>query len=203
MILTSIILSIHVAHRCGAAARLVKIRYPHVPEGRTENSPPLLLFSNAQRKGGRGDLKLFFKGHGEMGGGGESGFAGDAFYRAGGVFDDEAFGVFKTKTEYVLMRGLSAVMEKKTGEMAKGHASQGLQLSRAQLVGEVVLNEGLHALEDHTASELQVLVGVHSLRKVADGIEHARDEGGEQGGGVCLRKTEIPPRCGDIDQLPA
>jgi hypothetical protein len=102
---------------------------------------PQLLFSNAQSKGGRSDLELFFKGHGEMRGGGESGFAGYAFYRAAGIFDDEAFGVFQPEAQDMPVRGLSAVLEKKTREMTKGHASQGFQLTSIQLVGEVVLNE--------------------------------------------------------------
>ena len=106
---------------------------------KTPLPPP--LFSNAQRKGGRGDVKLFFKGHGEVRGGGESGFDGDAFYGAAGGFDDEAFGLFQPETQDVLVRGLSAVLEKKACEVTEGYASQGFQLCRTQLVGEVVLNE--------------------------------------------------------------
>ena len=148
-------------------------------------------------------MELFLEGHREMRGGGESGFDGDAFYGPAGVFDEEALGVFEPEAQDVLVRGLSAVLEKKAGEVAEGDTSQGLQLLGAQLVGQVVLNEGLHAFEDHAASKLQVFLGVHSLGKVADGIEHACDKSGKQRGGVCLREAEISRRYSNIDQLAA
>jgi hypothetical protein len=87
-------------------------------------TPLLLLFSDAQRKGGRGGVKLFFKGHGEVRGGGESGFDGDAFYGAARVFKDESFGLFEPEPQDVPVRCLSTVLKEKAHQMAECDSRQ-------------------------------------------------------------------------------